>query len=255
MKYGFAVVEGPHDVEFVYRLLSPFGLSRVRKEIDLDPVFSPLIPRNYPPEGDLQKRMPIPLFLQSATHAIAIHSAQGDTRLVETIQENFTLLDSDQITGIGILLDSDKENLPIERYNSIRDQRREIGFSFDDSAGSITLGTRRLGAFVLPDNHSQGTLEDLLLECALHCYPTLLSSAANHVDSVQNDATLTQDDLKDFRKPSGRNKAVIGSIASILRPGKAIQTSIQDNRWLQNTSLDLPRIKAVQNFFAGIFEL
>ena len=44
-KYGYLVVEGPHDVEFVYRLLSPFGMSRVRLEKDLDPFFSPLIPR------------------------------------------------------------------------------------------------------------------------------------------------------------------------------------------------------------------
>ena len=31
-KYGYLIVEGPHDVEFVYRLLSPFGLERVQYE-------------------------------------------------------------------------------------------------------------------------------------------------------------------------------------------------------------------------------
>jgi hypothetical protein len=81
-KYGFLVVEGPHDVEFVYRLLSPRGMRRVQMEADLDPFLRPLIPKDYLPGGDLQKRMPTPLFLQSGSHAVAIHSAEGDTRVL-----------------------------------------------------------------------------------------------------------------------------------------------------------------------------
>ena len=55
-KYGFLVVEGPHDVEFVYRLLNPFGLERVRLEKDLDDFMQPLVPRTFPHGGDLEKR-------------------------------------------------------------------------------------------------------------------------------------------------------------------------------------------------------
>jgi hypothetical protein len=29
-KYGYLVVEGPHDIELVYRLLSPFGVDASR---------------------------------------------------------------------------------------------------------------------------------------------------------------------------------------------------------------------------------
>jgi hypothetical protein len=119
----------------------------------------------------------------------------------------------------------------------------------------VTNGPPRLGAFVLPDNQSAGTLEDLLLECAQSSYPGLLSSARNHVTAALADETLTKDDAEDFLKPSGQNKAVVASIGGILRPGKAIQTSIQDNRWLDGAALQLPRIKAVQDFLAAIFEL
>ena len=79
-KYGFLVVEGPHDVELAYRLLAPCGLKRIRSESEVDNFFRPLIPREYPPEGDLQKRMGTPLFLASASHAVAIFSARGDSR-------------------------------------------------------------------------------------------------------------------------------------------------------------------------------
>jgi hypothetical protein len=37
-KYGYLVVEGPHDIELVYRLLSPFGFERVQFEESPEPV-------------------------------------------------------------------------------------------------------------------------------------------------------------------------------------------------------------------------
>src|SRR6266480_4566830 len=134
-KYGYLVVEGPHDVEFVYRLLSPFGLQRVRLETDLDSFFVPLIPRQFPPDGDLQKRMSIPLFLQSNTHAVAVHSALGDSRLVETVEENAAVIQVEEVTGIAVLLDSDVSYAPAARYASVRDALRGKGFAFPDVAG------------------------------------------------------------------------------------------------------------------------
>ena len=73
-KYGYLVVEGPQDVELVYRLLKPFNIERIRLEADLDPFFVPLVPRTYPPSGDLLARVPVPLFLGSCTHVVAVHS-------------------------------------------------------------------------------------------------------------------------------------------------------------------------------------
>lgn len=254
-KYGYLVVEGPHDVEFVYRLLSPFGLSRVRLEPELDPFLAPLIPRAYPPDGDMQKRMPIPLFLQSNSHAVAIHSAIGDARLVQTIEENATLVPFSAMTSVGVLLDSDTGVAPTDRYIAIRDALRGKGFAFPDDAGTVTAVLPHLGAFVFPDNRTQGTLENLLLDCANQVYPTLLPTATLHVDAAFVDHTLSSKDRKELQKPAGRNKAVVASIASILRPGRAVQVSIQDNRWLRNSALTLPRVKAVQDFLVVLLEL
>ncbi len=254
-KYGYLVVEGPHDVEFVYRLLSPFGFARVRLESDLDPFFGPLIPRTYPPSGDLQKRMPVPLFLQSNSHAIAVHSAVGDSRLVQTVEENSALISFGVMTGVGILLDSDTLVTPAMRYASIRDELRAKGFQFPDDAGVVGEAVPRLGAFVLPDNHTQGTLEHILLECAQHVYPTLTASATTHVDAAIQDPALWPEDLDEIGKPAGRNKAIVGSIGSILRPGKAIQVSLQDNRWLRGTALGLPIVKVIQDFLVTLLQL
>ena len=150
-KYGFVIVEGPHDTEFVYRLLRPFGLQRVRMEADLDPFFGPLIPRKYPPNGDLQKRMETPLFLQSTTHAVAIHSATGDSRLVGTVQENFEILDPARFAGFGIILDADSAptSSATDRFEVIQNSMATIGYPLTEPAGQITEGPPKRGAFVL----------------------------------------------------------------------------------------------------------
>ena len=254
-KYGYLAVEGPHDVELLYRLLRPHGLARVQRESALDPFFVPMVPRTYPPDGDLLKRVPIPLFLQSATHAVAVHSAMGDARLVQTIEENAVLVDTTRLTGIGVILDSDLAVAPVDRYTAIRDGLRGKGFRLPDAPGDVTSGSPRLGGFVLPDNLAAGTLEDILLNCAEHAYPALLSTATTHVEAAFGDDSLTADDTRELRKPAGHKKAIVSSIASILRPGRTIQVSVQDNRWLRDTSLELPRVKAVQNFLLQLLEL
>ncbi|MGP0067126.1 MAG: DUF3226 domain-containing protein [Isosphaeraceae bacterium] len=254
-KYGVLVVEGPHDVELVYRLLSPFGMERVRLESKLDPFLNPLIPRKYPPDGDLQKRPPMPLFLQSQSHAVAIRSAEGDSRLIESVERTAASIDFNSLTGVGVILDSDSKS-PTNRYGAIRDGLRANNFPFPDDAGSLSTTAPRFGAFVLPDNQAQGTLEDILLECGGLVYAGLLATATTHVDAASQDQSLLGEESKDLGTPtSKRKKAIIGSIASILRPGKTVQVSIQDNRWLKDAALAIPRVQAVQDFLVNLFEM
>ena len=257
-KFGYLVVEGPHDVEFAYRLLSPLGFSRIRMEPELDEFLRPLIPRSYPPDGDLQKRMPIPLFLQSATHVIAVHSAIGDSRLVETVDETRETLDLDQrfgeLTGVGIILDSDREIAVAQRYSDICLAMQNKGFSLPQTPGKVSEGAPRFGAFVLPDNSSTGNLEDLLLECAWLQYADLLPTAKAHVDAAKACDGL-RGDGEDLSRIPLYNKAVVGTIASVLRPGKAVQTSIQDNRWFKDAALSVEKVKAVQLFLIELFEI
>ncbi len=254
-KYGYLVVEGPHDVEFVYRLLSPFGLTRVRWETDLDRNMLPLVPRTFPHGGDLQKRVPVPLFLQSQSHAIAVHSAIGDARLVETVEESANRIDFKLMTGVGVILDTDHEIPASNRYTAIKAGMQAKGYVLPDSPGDVTAGPPRFGAFVLPDNSSVGNLEDLLIECAQAAYPNVLTSARSHVEAAKQDSALRKGDGEDLMKTPVHNKAIVGAIASVLRPGKAIQTSIQDNQWFRDGNLNIVRVKAVQDFLVNLLEL
>ena len=103
------------------------------------------------------------------------------------------------MTGIGILLDADTNKSPADRYASIRDALRAKGFDFPDDAGVVSAAAPRLGAFVLPDNQAQGTLEDVLLECANQVYP-VWSTATAHVHAALHDSSLVAEDLKELQK-------------------------------------------------------
>lgn len=108
---------------------------------------------------------------------------------------------------------------------------------------------------MLPDNQTQGTLEDLLIECGEAAYPTLLPTARAHVQQALEDATLSASDTEDLKSRAGKNKAIVGTVASVLRPGKAVQVSIQDNKWLRGENLNLVRINAVQDFLVRLLDL
>lgn len=250
-KRGYLVVEGPHDIEFVSKLLAPFGLKRVQFKRDVSTYFQRLIPTTFPYQDDLLKRVPVPLFLKSDSHELAIHNAVGDTRLLETLEESLAFLDKSQLSSIGIVLDADSKASAAERYAAIRPGLLALGLQAPTAPGLVSDDSPKMGAFVMPDNATSGTLEDLLLECGQTNYPHLLASAQNHIGGL-NGFALNSADRKDIAKPAGRNKAIIGAMAAVLRPGKAVQVSIQDNRWLEDKALALPRIKAIQDFLVEL---
>jgi hypothetical protein len=61
-------------------------------------------------------------------------------------------------------------------------------------------------------------------------------------------------DLRELRKPAGRQKAVVSSIASVLKPGRAIQVSIQDNRWLSSRTLAEPKVALLRQFLRDLIQ-
>lgn len=251
---GYLVVEGPHDIEFVCKLLAPFGLRRIRFKQDVPTAFQALIPTAFPHQDDLLKRMPLPLFLKSDTLELAIDNAIGDTRLVETLEETLALVDTSRLNSIGLVFDADTNMSASVRYASIRTKLLDLGLNAPTEPGLIADGQTKIGAFVMPDNATSGTLEDLLLACGQENYPQLLASAQSHVAGLES-FSLNNADRKDISKPAGKNKAIVAAMAAILRPGKAVQVSIQDNRWLEGGALALPRIKAVQDFFVALLGL
>lgn len=252
----YVAVEGPHDVELVAVLLGPDGFKRVQHRRDVDGYWDPLIPKTFPHRDDLLARVPVPTFLRSDQRWIAIHAAGGETNLVSKVEETLAVLSSPP-SAVGVVLDADSRKSAQERFTSVAEKLEKLGLVKPARPGEVCETSPRCGVYVLPDNASQGTLEDLLLECGAAVYPELLGAARGYIGGIDCAwPELAKDDTGAFEKGAGRNKATIASMASVLKPGKAIQNSTQDNRWLKDPrALALPRVAALRGFLTKLLEL
>mgnify|MGYP006197063589 FL=1 len=257
VRYCYIVVEGPQDVEFLIGLLKFYDLKRVIHLSSLDKFWETLIPTAYPLDGDLTKRVPVPSFVQNEQLSIALHSSIGITRIAQTIEESLKFIQVARLFSVGIFADADYSETPQERFNKLITKLSDIDLPNllpPSQIGQVNNHSTRCGIFIAPNNREQGTLEDILLECAKINYPDLLNLSQTYIESIDRNQ-LTKNDLEDFKKPAGEKKAIISSISSILRPGKALQVSLQDNRWLDKQTLELESIKLIKNFLEQIIGL
>ena len=249
---AYIATEGPHDVELLAGLLRPWGIRRVQKLSNVDPFWKRLIPKTFPHDDDLLKRMPVPTFFASETHSVALDAAVGIDKLAARVEESLSILDATPATAA--VLDADDGEPVARRHAELAVKLQKLGLPLPARPGEISAESPRCGIYVLPDNATAGTLETLLEECAVVSYGALLTHARGYVAGIDS-LGMAASELRELRKPAGRSKATIAAMAAILRPGRAIQVSLQDNNWLRGAALELPRVLAVRDFLADLLEL
>jgi hypothetical protein len=165
-KYCYLLTEGAQDIAFLIKLLKYEGMKQIEKRSKVDPFWDELIPKTFPYNDELNRQIPVPKFLESTNLSIALQSAVGDTRLVNTIQEDLAVIPQEQLLGIGIILDADNRE-PQERFDKIKVEieNLHLGLDISSSPGIVSQSEVRFGIFVLPDNQTKGTLENILIEC------------------------------------------------------------------------------------------
>lgn len=199
------------------------------------------------------RRVPCPVFFQSDNYSIAVQSANGINQII-TIVEGKINIDNflEDMNGIGILIDADfGNNGAFGRFNALKSDLENL-LRLPDRPGEVLQDQPNTGIFVFPDNVNEGTLENVLLKCAEQTYPDIYNGANGFVSNVNIDI-LDHDDKKDFIAPSGKNKSIAGCIGNIMRPGKAIQVSIQDNRWINDHTINITEIRDLNNFISCLF--
>jgi hypothetical protein len=257
MKYGYIIVEGYHDAEVIGHILRRENLISITKLEELDQYWKFLVPRNFPIDGDLMKRVPVPLFFQNNEYSIAVQIAGGDLkeirkRLKATLENRDTLLED--VVGIGITVDADYGNDgAIGKFNQLKKELNSL-IKLPENPGQVLKAKPKTGVFIFPDNRNKGTIENILLKCGQKVYSSILNGATNFVGSV-NLKLLNKNDKLDFKKMSGRDKAKIGCVANILRPGRAVQVSIHDNDWISDPTIIIPEVAALKRLLEELFEL
>ncbi|AHF94667.1 hypothetical protein OPIT5_23235 [Opitutaceae bacterium TAV5] len=269
-RISFIAVEGQHDAAFVGALLREAGFRIVTwkelnpKEPDsqfLDPAARTLVPGGFPHENNLLARVPVPFFWQKSDHVVALRPADGETKLISSILIAVRSIPPNQFSAIGVILDADKKKTPVQRLIALRKALvdyikqagvKNVGFSLPKKLDAYRIfRASKCGVFVMPDNLNAGTVEDLLLDCALINYSNLQSEADKYLKAIDR-SILKSRDLDEITAPAGEKKALVGIIGSVLKPGKAIQVSISDNRWVNATTKAQPRVATLRTFLRDL---
>jgi len=249
LKYVFLATEGAHDQAAVGRLLKLLGLKEFEGEIKLlDPFWTPLIP-TYPKGGKLYVRLDMPSIYTSSTHSVAIYQGSGSdlTKNLRAIMAAFPQYARD-IDAFGLIVDADTKQ-PDQVAKKYTQSLREFLPAISDVPGMVTSTKPRTGIYVLPDNKQSGVLDSVLVSCASLVYPEHKAGAEKYLDGLSSVH-------KSHWRPFSKQKALVASIVSVLRPGMANTPSIaQDNWFSEQTINDIPEASMLKQFLETLLDL
>jgi hypothetical protein len=103
----------------------------------------------------------------------------------------------------------------------------------------------------MPDNINHGSVEQLLHACAQTSYNDLHQKAGAYLAGIDR-TQLTPKEQTRLAKGSNPQKAHLGVIGSVLRPGSAIANTIRDDRWIDPATLALPLIAPLRTFLRDL---
>jgi hypothetical protein len=263
LKYALLATEGADDQAVLCRLLKLMGfVSFAGDGQNLDLFWLDLIPRlpkmvntaGSVAGGNLYayKNLPFPYFFTSPGYSIAVYQGQG-SRLAQNlldITQAYKAYARD-IYALGIIIDADTYN-PADVAKNYAEKLQSSFPSLRGTPGIVAPGPPRSGIYVLPDNNRPGNLDTVLVNCASCVYPEHKAGAEQF---LQN---LDARHKTHWSQPYGKDKALVASIVSIVRPGKANHNSLAsaNDRWISQQTLgDVPEIAQLYHFLQNLLEL
>jgi hypothetical protein len=255
VKYAIIAVEGPHDQAFTGKVLKLLGLKDFGEELkglesQLDPFWRKFIPV-YPKKGNLYKRLDMPSLLFNDTISVAIYAGEG-SNLVTNL-DDILFANSEYQTNLaafGIVADCDKST-PDRIVEPYAKKFRSYFPNFPQCPGVVNTNSPRTGVYVLPDNASPGVLDTLLCECGQIAYPVYMEKASSYLNE------FSESDIKSLKwKNFDREKALVATVVSVLKPGKTNTTSIADNNWVsKQTQQQVPALANFIEFLSQLLEV
>lgn len=251
MDHFLILTEGVHDQALIQKLLKVvWGLERFDGQRDkLDSFWVPLIPK-YPKDGKLYSRVAFPAISFSAAHSIAIYATDGIDKRIYGAIHNLGSFCPDLVAGLqgcGVIVDANHKG-PQVQFARLKCELAPYLPNLPQQPGEVSTSLPRQGIYVLPDNDSTGSLEDVLLQCAMVVYPDLLAGAQTYLAQVPAPR-------KKHWEGSDAKKALVGCIGNVLRPAKTNTVTISDNDWISDQTKELAALVALQSFLGKLLGL
>lgn len=250
-RYALIGVEGNHDQAFLCRILQKLlGFNKFDNvQSDLDTFWRKFVPVYPPKSGRLYMRLDMPSILHTDDVSVAIYAGEG-SKLITNLSAKLSDIDHSALLAFGIVADADKHS-PDKVAESYHASFKEFFSAFPNKPGVITESSPRLGLYVLPDNSNQGVLDTLLCNCGRAAYPVFMQRAESYIDQ------FSSDEIRDIGwKPFDREKAIVATVASVLKPGKTNTVSITDNNWIcSETVAGIPELNNIVSFLKDLLSI
>lgn len=239
------------DLELVGRILRESGFRRFQEFRELPAYWQNAVPKDYPPKGELDKRVQVPSFYGRDSISVAISWAGSSLGTFgQHLKETFVSIEPEELAAVGLIADAE-DNEPKELLErEIGQIRTSASLPFPREPRLVSPGPPRLGTFLSP-GLGTGTVEDLLIDCASLEFPDLLALANRFVLDGTSLIPLIPE-LKALGRHSGPEKATVSAMASLLKPGKSVHTSIADHRWISERTLALPGMALLKKFLEDL---
>lgn len=263
-KHCYVLVEGQQDVLFLGRLFQTIGVPDIRNVDDISPVWNPLIDTRRLTEhrgliaANRQGLELHQLFsgvcFQSVSHSLVVRKVGGRGREFRRNLESINAVLDGGLSGLfGVGLVPDADDNPIGVRQGCEAALRSVGLPVPQAQSNILAGQPNTGIYALPQPLSTGAVEELMLDCAQHAYPTLYAGATAFIDSIDRSIPpFSASDLSEINAPRGRAKAAVGCISSFLKPGSTVQVSILKDRWVSPNTITLTRVAALVSFLKDL---
>lgn len=239
MRNFIFVTEGAHDVSFIGKLLLNRGFSRIKDYDNVPDEWKSLFPKKFPWNGNSIERVArFPDVFKKDQLIVGLINSGGDSLLVDSLRNALDMLVPETIECAVIFSDADCEPAQkrfqslikaLKVVNSQAGAEKAPGYpiSVPSCLGSLTDATPSVAIYVFPDNDGPGTLENILLECSRVSHPDLAEKASEFVNGMNGNFRPCHNSLKKMRKGSNLKKSIMGSIASVLKPGSSLAVAVE----------------------------
>ena len=256
-KFIYIIAEGVLDVVFATEVLRRcFGGTVVGEKSALPQEASRWLEQFKWPVGDdiARKAVPAPAFILCGERFIAMRNAQGISRIGKTLNadtESFLRLRWNP-DALCILLDADEEE-PGTRFGEFAALIENAGYPRPESLDvPMENNGVRSAVFSFPGDGQRGTLEDVLRPLACARFPGLAQHAERYVETWIRTEDAGSHDFKELRRPAAKSKALLSSMTALLKPGKSIIVSLEDQNWIPE---EFERCDALVPFLRFLKEL
>lgn len=263
-RHCYLLVEGRQDVFFVGRILGELGLQPAQRADQISTKWEAFFDQAARQRDEAERaagRSGVPFWqifkpacLFGETHSVVIERVDGNrAKFGRTLRATDALIDGGLagLTAVGLLPDADRKcaaslasaQAALESARLPVPQRNE----------EVIVGAPNTGIFVLPGGDASGGLEELLIDCAATVYPALVAGATTFVEGVDVDSeAYIREDMTEMKTPQGPRKAIVGCVASVLKPGSTAQLSVLRDRWVSDATLSIPRVAAIAQFLKAL---